>query len=110
MKMENKVCKNKNCLKPLPDGYKHKYCEACRNQQAQKVKNGLKAAAGIAGTDWNLLAKESNLVFCMGKGMAGNLQKRKSKRPDLLLHLSGQCRKVLDSVLWSNASANDSAN
>lgn len=23
MKMENKVCKNKNCLKPLPDGYKH---------------------------------------------------------------------------------------
>lgn len=26
------------------------YCEACRNKQAQKVKNGLKAAAGIAGT------------------------------------------------------------
>lgn len=50
MKMENKVCKNKNCLKPLPDGYKHKYCEACRNQQAQKVKDGLKVAAGIAGT------------------------------------------------------------
>lgn len=50
MKMENKVCKNKNCLKPLPDGYKHMYCEACRNKQAQKVKNGLKAAAGIAGT------------------------------------------------------------
>ena len=34
----------------LPDRYKHKYCEACRNRQAQKVKNGLKAAAGIAGT------------------------------------------------------------
>ena len=48
--MENKVCKNKKCLKPLPDRYKHKYCEACRNQQAQKVKNGLKTAAGIAGT------------------------------------------------------------
>ena len=47
--MENKVCKNKNCLKPLPDGYKHMYCEACRNKHAQKVKNGLKAAAGIAG-------------------------------------------------------------
>lgn len=47
--MENKVCKNKKCLKPLPEGYKHKYCEACRNQQAQKVKNGFKAAAGVAG-------------------------------------------------------------
>lgn len=37
-------------MKPLPEGYKHKYCEACRNQHAQKVKNGLKAAAGLAGT------------------------------------------------------------
>lgn len=48
--MEIKVCKNKKCLKPLPEGYTHKYCEACRNQQAQKVKNGFKAAAGIVGT------------------------------------------------------------
>ena len=48
--MENGVCKNKKCLKPLPEGYKHKYCEACRNQQAQKVKNGFKAAASVAGT------------------------------------------------------------
>ena len=46
--MENRVCKNKKCLKPLPEGYKHKYCEACRNQQAQKVKNGFKAAASVA--------------------------------------------------------------
>lgn len=48
--MENRVCKNKKCLKPLPEGYKHKYCEACRNQQAQKVKNGFKTAASVAGT------------------------------------------------------------
>lgn len=48
--MENRVCKNKKCLKSLPEGYKHKYCEACRNQQAQKVKNGFKAAASVAGT------------------------------------------------------------
>ena len=48
--MENRVCKNKKCLKPLPEWYKHKYCEACRNQQAQKVKNGFKAAASVAGT------------------------------------------------------------
>ena len=37
-------------MKPLPKGYKHKYCEACRNQHAQKVKNGLKVAASLAGT------------------------------------------------------------
>ena len=48
--MENNVCRNKKCMKPLPDGYKHKYCEACRNQQAQLVKNGLKAAASVTGT------------------------------------------------------------
>ena len=48
--MENKVCKNKRCMKPLPEGYKHKYCEACRNQHARGVKSGLKAAAGLAGT------------------------------------------------------------
>ena len=30
---EIKYCKNKDCNKPLPDGYKHKYCEACRNKR-----------------------------------------------------------------------------
>ena len=47
--MENKVCKNKKCLKPLPEGYKHKYCEACRNQQAQKVKKVARVAVSVAG-------------------------------------------------------------
>lgn len=46
--MENKVCKNKKCLKPLPEGYKHKYCEACRNQQAQKVKKVARVAGSVA--------------------------------------------------------------
>lgn len=46
--MENKVCKNKKCLKPLPKGYKHKYCEACRNKHAQKMKNSLKAVGTVA--------------------------------------------------------------
>ena len=32
------------------DGYKHKYCEACRNQQVHTLKKGLKAAAGVTGT------------------------------------------------------------
>ena len=45
--MENKVCKK--CQKPLPEGYKHKKCESCRNAQVQGVKNGLKATAGVAG-------------------------------------------------------------
>ncbi len=48
--MENRVCKNKKCLKPLPEGYKHKYCEACRNQQAQNVKNGVKVVTSVVGT------------------------------------------------------------
>lgn len=48
--MENRVCKNKKCLKPLPYGYKHRYCEACRNRRVQNVKIGIKAAAGVAGT------------------------------------------------------------
>lgn len=47
--MENKICRNKNCMKPLPVGYKYKYCEACRNQQVQKMKNGLKIAVPCAG-------------------------------------------------------------
>lgn len=37
-------------MKTLPADYKYKYCEACRNQQVHKVKKGLKAAAGAAGT------------------------------------------------------------
>ena len=45
--MENKVCKK--CQKPLPEGYKHKKCESCRNAQVQGVKNGLKATVGVAG-------------------------------------------------------------
>lgn len=45
--MENKVCKK--CQKSLPEGYKHKKCESCRNAQVQDVKNGLKATVGVAG-------------------------------------------------------------
>ena len=48
--MENKLCKNKNCMKQLPDDYKYKYCEACRNQHVQKAKNSFKMVAGVAGT------------------------------------------------------------
>lgn len=45
--MENKVCKK--CQKPLPEGYKHKQCESCRNAQVQGVKKGLGVAAAGVG-------------------------------------------------------------
>ena len=39
---EIRFCKNKKCLKPLPEGYSHNYCEACRNNHAKVAKNALK--------------------------------------------------------------------
>lgn len=50
--MENnkKICKNKKCMKPLPDGYKHKYCESCRNRYIQRGKNILKGIGSAACT------------------------------------------------------------
>lgn len=47
---EVRVCKNKKCQKVLPVGYKHKYCEACRNQHAQTAKNVLKGLGAGAAT------------------------------------------------------------
>ena len=47
--VEIKYCRNKKCHKPLPAGYKHKYCEACRNQQAQKAKDAGKGILAGAG-------------------------------------------------------------
>lgn len=46
--MEQKRCKNKKCQRVLPDDYKHKYCENCRNEQAKIFKNGCKGALSIA--------------------------------------------------------------
>ena len=45
-----RVCKNKKCQKVLPAGYKHKYCEACRNKHAETVKNVLKGLGAGAAT------------------------------------------------------------
>ena len=48
-KSAERVCKNKKCQKVLPSGYKHRYCEACRNRHAQTTKNALKGfGTGIA--------------------------------------------------------------
>ncbi|MCQ9210587.1 hypothetical protein [Granulicatella seriolae] len=46
--MKNNVCKK--CQKPLPEGYKHKKCESCRNAKAQDIKKGIQAAMGVAST------------------------------------------------------------
>ncbi|WP_026499257.1 hypothetical protein [Butyrivibrio sp. WCD2001] len=46
---EIRVCKNKKCKKILPEGYKHRYCEACRNKHAQIAKNVVKGATAFAG-------------------------------------------------------------
>lgn len=60
---EVRVCKNKKCQKLLPTGYKHKYCEACRNQHAQTAKNVLK---GI-GTGAATVASVAVVVVTRGK-------------------------------------------
>lgn len=51
--MVNKVCRNKKCKKVLPEGYTHRYCESCRNQHVESVKNAgkglLTLAVSVAG-------------------------------------------------------------
>lgn len=48
--MEQKRCKNKKCQRILPERYKHKYCENCRNEYAKQIKEGCKGALGLALT------------------------------------------------------------
>lgn len=57
--MENKICKK--CGRQLPDKYKHKKCENCRNQDAKKLKDISKTTLGvgilIGGTVLSLVSK-----------------------------------------------------
>ena len=46
--MEQRICKNKKCGRILPEGYKHKYCEKCRNAQADAAKKGILGFLGTA--------------------------------------------------------------
>ncbi len=48
--MKMNKCRNKKCQRDLPEGYKHKYCEHCRNKYITKVKGGLKTTAGVVGS------------------------------------------------------------
>lgn len=43
---EVRFCKNKECNKTLPERYKYKYCEACRNKHAGKLKGVVKGVGG----------------------------------------------------------------
>lgn len=40
MNGEKKVKTCMKCHRTLPQGYKHLYCESCRNQQVENIKNG----------------------------------------------------------------------
>lgn len=46
--MEIRICKNKKCQRPLPEGYKHKYCENCRNEHVKRIKDAAKATLSVA--------------------------------------------------------------
>lgn len=48
--MEQRKCKNKKCGRVLPEGYKHKYCENCRNAQADATKKGIMGTLGVIAT------------------------------------------------------------
>lgn len=48
--MEMNKCKSKKCQRGLPEGYKHRYCEHCRNKYAKRTKDGIKAVGGVVGS------------------------------------------------------------
>ena len=51
--MEIRKCKNKKCQRTLPEGYKNRYCENCRNDHVEKLKNAgkvLLTCVGIVGS------------------------------------------------------------
>jgi len=40
-------CKSKKCQRILPDGYKYKYCEHCRNKRSDTIRNIRNCVGGI---------------------------------------------------------------
>lgn len=56
--MEQKKCKEKTCQRPLPKGYRYKYCESCRNMKANKTKKGIKVVVGtVVGVALTIVTK-----------------------------------------------------
>lgn len=62
--MENRKCKNKKCQRSLPEGYKHRYCENCRNERVKRIKDAGKTVAGVAvlvgGTVFTIVTNGKN--------------------------------------------------
>ena len=59
---EVRICKNKDCQKVLPAGYKYDECEACRNKKADGVKRALSyIGSGILAI--------GGILFFGGKGI-----------------------------------------
>lgn len=46
--MKENNCKNKKCKRVLPEGYKHRYCENCRNDHAKNIENTGKGVLSVA--------------------------------------------------------------
>lgn len=42
-----KKCRNKKCQRYLPEGYKYKYCENCRNKHIKGIKDTGKTVLGV---------------------------------------------------------------
>lgn len=46
--MKIKICKNKKCERRLPEEYKYKYCENCRNMHVKRIKDTGRLLASVA--------------------------------------------------------------
>lgn len=55
--MEQKKCKNKKCQRALPDGFKYKYCENCRNKRIAPIMKAKKIIPVAAGVTFAILTK-----------------------------------------------------
>lgn len=65
--MEIRKCKNKKCQKTLPEGYKPKYCENCRNEQVKKIKDVGKTALGAVGSVAVIVGGTALTILTNGK-------------------------------------------
>lgn len=50
MSSGQKICKNEKCQKVLPEGYRYRYCEACRGKYGQAIKRVGEGVLAVAGS------------------------------------------------------------
>lgn len=53
-----KKCKNKKCQRSLPEGYKHRYCENCRNERIKRIKDAGKMVGGLTAFALAIITNE----------------------------------------------------